>query len=258
MILVFFFLASLSYAQFQEEAQRMSFRPSIGFGYFQRDMDLYSLDDEKEEWIKDEVDTKLNSYFVTLSLGLELPEGFLLTPIIGYCSSDQGAVTYRRLPFSIELDAGGISGILLGAEMEKILLTYGDVEIVAFGQFFYYLGSKEEWDIPGLEVEGTVEGKPHWLRGVIGPAFVYQGFDHFSPYLRVSYNRHWGKFELEQKIEELEKNEEKKLVGKSQISLSLGGVYEFTDAFHLRGEANLMPHKDGVDLGLVVKAMYFF
>lgn len=258
MVLAFFLITSSSYAQFQEEVWRMSFRPSIGFEYFQRDMNLSTYDTEEKKWTGDDADTKLKAYFVTLSLGLELQEGFSLTPILGYCVSDQGAITYRRLPFSIELDVGGISGILFGVEMEKRLLTYGDIDIIAFGQFFYYAGNKKEWNIPGLDVEGTIEGRPYWLRGTIGPAFAYQGFDYFSPYLRVSYNRLWGKFKLEQKIEDLEKDEEKKLVGKSKISLSLGAVYEFTDVFHVLGEVNLMPHRDGVDLGLVVKAIYLF
>ena len=258
MVLAFFLIASSSYAQFQEEAWRMSFRPSIGFEYFQRDMNLSTYDTEEKKWTEDDADTKLKAYFVTLSLGLELQEGFSLTPILGYCVSDQGAITYRRLPFSIELDVGGLSGILLGLETEKRLLTYGNVEIIAFGQFLYYAGNKKEWNIPSLDVEGTVEGKPYWLRGAIGPTFAYRGYDYFSPYLRVTYSRHWGKFNLEQKIEDLEKDEEKKLIGKSQINLSLGAVYELTDAFHVQGEVDFMPHKDGVDLGLMLKAVYFF
>lgn len=258
MVLAFFLITSSSYAQFQEEVWRMSFRPSIGFEYFQRDMNLSTYDTEEKKWTEDDADTKLKAYFVTLSLGLELQEGFSLTPILGYCVSDQGAITYRRLPFSIELDAGGLSGILLGLETEKRLLTYGNVDIIVFGQFLYYTGNKKEWNIPSLDVEGIVEGKPYWLRGTIGPTFAYRGYDYFSPYLRVTYSRHWGKFNLEQKIEDLEKDEEKKLIGKSQINLSLGAVYELTDAFHVQGEVDLMPHKDGVDLGLMLKAVYFF
>lgn len=257
-VLAFFLITSSSYAQLQEEGWRMSFRPSIGFEYFQRDMNLFTYDTEEKKWIEDDAGTKLKAYFVTFSLGLELQEGFSLTPILGYCVSDQGIITYRRLPFSVELDVGGLSGILLGLETEKRLLTYGNIDIIVFGQFLYYTGNKKEWDIPGLDVEGTVEGKPYWLRGTIGPTFAYQGYDYFSPYFRVTYNRHWGKFKLEQKIEDLENDEEKKLIGKSQINLSLGAVYELTDAFHVQGEVDFMPHKDGVDLGLMLKAVYFF
>ena len=258
MVLAFFLVTSSSYAQFQEEGWRMSFRPSFGFEYFQRDMNLSTYDPEEKKWTEDDADTKLKAYFVTLSLGLELQEGFSLTPILGYCVSDQGVITYRRLPFSIELDAGGLSGILLGLETEKRLLTYGNIDIIVFGQFLYYPGNKKEWNISGLDVEGTVEGKPYWLRGAIGPAFAYRGYDYFSPYLRVTYSRQWGKFKLKQKIEDLEKDEEKKLISKSQINLSLGAVYELTDAFHVQGEVDFMPHKDGVDLGLMLKAVYFF
>jgi hypothetical protein len=256
--LAFFLITSSSYAQLQEEGWRMTFRPTIGFEYFQRSMNLFTYDTEEKKWIEDDTGTELKAYFITFSLGLELQEGFSLTPILGYCVSDHGAITYRRLPFSVELDVGGLSGILFGLETEKRLLTYGNIDIIVFGQFFYYSGNKKEWDIPGLDVGGTIEGKPYWLRGAIGPAFAYRGYESFSPYLRVSYNRLWGKFKLEQKIEDLEKDEEKKLIGKSQINISLGAVYELTDAFQVQGEVGLMPHRDGVDFGLMLKAVYFF
>jgi hypothetical protein len=256
--LAFLLITSSSYAQLQEEGWRMTFRPTIGFEYFQRSMNLFTYDTEEKKWIEDDTGTELKAYFITFSLGLELQEGFSLTPILGYCVSDHGAITYRRLPFSVELDVGGLSGILFGLETEKRLLTYGNIDIIVFGQFLYYSGNKKEWDIPGLDVGGTIEGKPYWLRGAIGPAFAYRGYESFSPYLRVSYNRLWGKFKLEQKIEDLEKDEEKKLIGKSQINISLGAVYELTDAFQVQGEVGLMPHRDGVDFGLMLKAVYFF
>lgn len=258
LILALFFLTCSSFAQVQNQAWRMTIKPSIGFEYFNAQMNLYSYDTEEKEWIEDEVGTRLKSYFVTLSVGFELQEGFSLTPILGYSVSNHGAIMFRRLPFSIELDVGGVSGFLFGAEAEKRLWTLKNFEIGAFGQFVYYLGNKEEWDVPDLSVKGTVEGKPYWLRGMIGPSVIYRGYEYFSPYLHLSYSWHWGKFKLDQKIEDLEKEEEKKLVAKSQINISLGAIYEFARAFHVLGEASFMPHKDGVDLGVVVRVLYVF
>lgn len=258
LILALLFLTCSSSAQVQNQAWRMTIKPSIGFEYFSKVMDLYSYDTEEKEWIRDEEGTRLKSYFVTLSVGFELQEGFSLTPILGYSVSNHGAILFRRLPFSIELDVGGISGLLFGAETEKRLWTFENFEIGAFGQFVYYSGNKEEWDIPDLSVEGTVEGKPYWLRGLIGPSLIYRGYEYFSPYLHLCYSWHWGKFKLDQKIKDLEKEEEKKLVAKSQINISLGATYEIAGAFHVLGEASFMPRKDGVDLGIVVRVLYMF
>lgn len=252
------FLASASLAQVQEQFWRMTVRPNLGFEYFQREVDLFSFDPDKEEWIKDEVSTKLKSYFITLNIGVELQEGFYLAPILGYSVSNHGDLMFRRLPFSVELGVGGISGVLFGGEIEKRLLTLRDVELGLFGQFVYYLGKEETWDVPGLSVEGDVTGKPFWLRGLVGPFLIYRGFYDFSPYLRLCYSRHWGKFKLEQKIGDLNRNEEKKMIGKSQISLFLGASYEITPAFHVSGEAIFMPYKKGVDSGLAVKVAYAF
>jgi len=221
--LLFLVLPTLCFAQSEKEGfvQTMTFKPGIGFEYFNREVNIFSKN-EDGEWVEDEADSRLKSYFLTLSLEFGLQAGFTFTPIIGYSVSDYDSLIFRKLPFSIELDVGGINGYLIGAELKKSLISAQDFEIGAAGQIMYYAGRKQEWSVPGLNVEGSIQGRPYWLRGTIGPVIEYKGFDSVFPYLSVSYNRLWGKFTLEQEILDLTGEEEKKVTGKGAVVLSPG------------------------------------
>lgn len=249
-ILMMLFLATLSFAQFQEEISypKKSLKPGLGFEYFSRTI----------EWNGEESSSKLKSYFFTFCAEFELQKGFSLGAFIGYSFSNFDSLIFRKLPFSLELEAGGIGGVILGGEIETSIFYIKGFEIGALGQFVYYLGGKQEWEISGLNVEGTAKGKPYWMRAQIGPTFVYKGFDYFHPYLFLSFNKLWGTFRMEQIIEDLEEEEKKKISGKSLFNISLGAIYEITEALSFKGGANIMPFKNGVDFGLMIKAMYSF
>lgn len=259
-VLTALFLTPFSFAQFQEEeiTQKITIVPSIGFEYFNREIDLFTFNSEEDRWDKDEESTKLKSYFFTISIEIELSEGFSVTPILGYSVSNYESIIFRKLPFSIELEVGGIGGYLFGGEIKKSFFYIEDFEIEGIGQYVYYSGGKEEWEIPGLNVKGTAEGKPSWMRGSIGPIFTYRGFDYFYPYLYINFNKLWGKFKIDQTIQDLKGSEDKKISGKSLFSASLGAIYEVSKAFSFKGEVNIMPFKDGVDLGLMIRAIYSF
>lgn len=254
-------LCSFSYAQFpEEEPSRISIKPGIGFEYFNRTIDSFTYNSDEDRWDKDQYEKslKLKSHFFTLNADFEIQEGFSLGVLVGYSFSSFDSIVFRKMPFSIELEVGKIEGFLIGGELRKSVLSIEDIEVEGLGQFAFYSGSKEEWDIPGLNVEGTVTGKPWWMRASVGPVITYTGFDYFYPYLYLSYNKLWGKFKMEQTIQELSGSEDKKITGKSVFSASLGAIYELTDAFTIKAEANFMPYKDGVDYGIMLRAMYSF
>jgi len=252
-------LLTFCFAQPEEEGfiQKMVISPGIGFEYFNRKIDLFTKNTDGE-WEEDEIDSRLKSYFVTFSLEFELQGGFSFNPFIGYAVSDYDSMIFRTLPFSVDLDSGGMKGYLVGAELKKGLLSFRYFSLEASGQFMYYTGQKEEWSLPGLNVEGSVEGKPYWLRGTIGPVIIYKGFDYFFPYLSVSYSKLWGKFKLNQDVLDLSGEEEKKIEAKGVIVLSPGAIYELTEALSLKGEASLTPRKGGIDFGAKVRIMFSF
>ncbi len=63
---------------------------------------------------------------------------------------------------------------------------------------------------------------------------------------------------MDQTVQDLKGSEDKKISGKSVISIALGAIYEFTDALSIKGEASFMPSRNDVDLGILFKVMYAF
>ena len=239
---------SSALAQEQKLLNVVSISPGIGFEYFSRTIN----------WDDDTSTSKLKSHFFTLDTEIEFPSGIFLRAVLGFSSSNYNSLAFRELPVSVELDVGNISGFMLGADVKKSLIHSEALRIDILGQFFYCLGNKTEWEIPGLAVEGRVEGKPNWMRVSVGPVFTYTGFDALYPYLYLSFNSLWGTFNLDQIIQDLTGNEEKKIKGESSICVSPGFTFKLTDSLSLKSEANLMPYKNGVDFGVTIKLMYSF
>ena len=201
---------------------------------------------------------KLKSHFFTFTAEFEIREGFSATAILGYAFSNLDSITFRKLPFSVEMEVGQIKGLLIGGEIRKSLFYYRDFEAEALGQFIYYVGTQQEWEIPGLNAEGIVEGTPSWMRASIGPVFTYRAFDYFFPYFSVNYNKLWGKYKMDQTVQDLKGSEDKKISGKGIISITLGAIYELTDALSFKGEASFVPSRNKIDPGIQFKVMYVF
>ncbi|MBL7082916.1 MAG: hypothetical protein ISS41_04700 [Candidatus Aminicenantes bacterium] len=250
-ILMTLTITCLSSAQLQEEEglfQNISIKPGISYEYFSRTI----------SWDEDEYTSKLKSYFFTFNTEFEIPNGLSLALIFGYSFTNYDELEFRELPISLELGVGKIGGYLLGSEIRKSFVSNEDLVIDGQAQFFVYLGSKEEWEIPGLSVEGTTEGKSSWMRFSVGPVFTYKGFAPIYPYLYLGFNKLWGKFKMDQTIQDLTGSEDKKISGESSFSTSLGFNFIVTEALSFKAEGNFMPYKDGVDLGFMIKAMYSF
>jgi hypothetical protein len=248
LLILIFACYSSALAQEQKLLNAVSISPGVGFEYFSRTIN----------WDDDTSTSKLKSHFFTLDTEIEFPAGLFFRAVLGFSSTNYDSLTFRDLPVSIELDVGSINGYIFGADIKKSLIHSEALRIDVLGQFFYGLGKKTEWEIPGLAVEGTVEGKSNWKRVSIGPVFTYTGFDALYPYLYLGFNTLWGKFTLDQTIQDLTGNEEKKIKGESSICVSPGFTFKLTDSFSLKSEANLMPYKDGVDFGVTIKVMYSF
>ena len=261
-ILLCLIFTRFSSAQDHEEGlfQAVSIKLGVGFEYFSRTL----------SWNEEKYDTepKLKSSFFTFNTEFELRKGFFLSAIFGYSSSNY-YIIFRELPLSIGLESGGIGGYLFGAEIKKSIIFSEKLKIDGLGQFLYYLGTKKEWEIPldTVDIEGTIEGKLRWIRASIGPVFTYIGFESFYPYLSLNFSKIWGRIKMDQTVQglegDLEGSEDKKISGKSSFCTSLGFIYEFTDVFSIKTEANFIPYKNlegnpGVDFGFTVRIMYSF
>lgn len=240
--------ASMSFSQEGAFSQKITFKPGLGGEYSSRTI---SWDDGKYT-------SKLRSTLFIFSVEFELMEGFSITPLIGYSLSTFDALVFRKLPLSVELDVGKRGGLLFGGELKKSLFSSNSFEIDARGQFVYYLGAEKQWDISGLSVNGTVTGKPTWMRAWFGPAIAYTGYESFSPYLFLGFNKLWGSFKVDQSIQTLTGTEEKKIKGESLLSATIGAVFELTESFSIQGEAQVLPYKKSVDYGFTLRAVYSF
>lgn len=251
-ILLCLIFTRFSSAQDQEEGmfRAASITPGIGFEFFSRTI----------TWDDGQYTSKLKSAFFTFNTAFEFGKGFFINAILGYAmpGSSYNELTFRELPISVELDVGTIKGYLVGAEIKKSLIYAKDLRIDVLGQFFYYMGTKKEWEIPDLAVEGTVEGDPSWMRASIGPVFTYRGFDAFYPYLYLNFNKLWGNFKMAQTIQDLTGSEDKKISGASSFSATLGSIFNLTEVFSIKAEGNFIPHGDRVDFGFTVRIMYSF
>jgi len=264
-ILLCLIFTRFSSAQDQEEGmfRAASITPGIGFEFFSRTI---TWDDALDV----QYTSKLKSSFFTFNTEFEFGKGFFINAILGYAmpGSSYDELTFRELPFSRKLGVGTIKGYLVGAEIKKSLIYAKDLQVDVLGQFFYYMGTKKEWEMPDLpiEVEGTMEGDPSWMRASIGPVFTYRGFDAFYPYLYLSFNKLWGKFKMVQTIQDLEGslegrlegNEDIEISGASSFGVSLGSIFNLTEVFGIKAEGSFMPHGDRVDFGFTVRIMYSF
>lgn len=241
-------LVSFSFGQDQERKlfNAVSISPGIGFEYFKRTIN----------WDDDQYTSEIKSRLFTFGTEVELQRGVFVRAFLGFSSTEYESMVFRELPVSVQLNVGYINGYVLGADVKKSIVQSEDLKVDAFGQFFFCSGGKKEWEIPGLPVEGTVEGRPTWMRATIGPVFTYTGFDVLYPYLYLNFNKFWGKFNMDQTIQDLTGREEKKILGEGSFGISLGFTFKLTESLSLRSEATFIPYKDGTDSGIMVKAMY--
>ena len=243
-------LPDVSFPQPQEVSfsNRLRINPGIRFEYLSR----------KVTWGDENHASDLKATLIALNLELEINEGFSISALAGYVLSDYDSLVFRQLPFSVELDTGNLGGYILGAEISKSLFYASDFEFGLWGQFLYHLGQEKTWDIPGLNVTGTVTGKPIWMRAYAGPYIKFTGLESFVPYLAVCYNNLWGRFEMKQAIQNLEGTEEKELQSQSLVDITVGSILDFSDHFFIKGEVHALPHENSVDLGFVAIVAFSF
>ncbi len=251
--IVLFFLFSLpSFSQYEElEAKNgIKFETGLRFLYLSRTI---QWDDEEEEEF-----SPLKSYLFSLNAGFAISKRISVNAFVGYLLTRFDQATFRQLPFSLILEEEASSGFVLGSDIELFLVRYGDFEIKGKGEFSYFRGREKEWEIPGLAVSGSATGKPTWMRIVGGPVIVYKGFDYFYPYFVIAYNHLWGKYAMDQTIQDLTGSEEKKFSSAGNIGVSLGAIYEAMDRLTITAEMSMVPNEETLDLGIHLGVSYSF
>lgn len=214
-------------------------------------------------WDEDTRSSRLLNPQGLVTLDYQAAPGFDLGLIVGYSLSNWNGLVFRGLPFSIDYQGGSINGLVVGAGLRKSLFVSGFWDLEAEARFTTYLGPSASFPITGLAVEGQADLKGAWMRVEAGPVLSYRGFELFSPFLGVSYDRIWGKMTMTETIDKLEGTEEKKIAGAGVMAVALGTVYEPSSAFRVKLAGTLIPFKKiggglGLDYGGTVRAMLSF
>jgi hypothetical protein len=251
-LLILMFSSGLIFSQYSEQSllSDIKINSGIGLDYFSRTVRAEGED----------TTNRIKCFFLTLNTEFEINDGLSITAILGYSISNFNSMTFRQIPISLELDVGSIGGLLGGLNLDMNVLRLRNFEMDISGRIYYSIGLKQTWDIPGLSVDGTAEGKPSLLTVQVGPVFTYTGFAYFFPYVNFSYNKLWGKFKMDETIQDLTGSEEKILTSRSDLSLSAGFIYELSKKITAKAEGILMPHSDfkNSDFGLMFRLIYAF
>jgi opacity protein-like surface antigen len=244
--------ASPAFSQVNSGSKRSGFSTGFSLGYLSRALEM------NEETA--EAAPKLTSLLASLILRYNFQPGFSLAVHLGYSSSTFDSLVFRRLPFSVDFssEAGGLGGILVGAEIEKSLLGEGAFGLGILGQFFASLGINKEWDLPGLAAKGSVKGKPDWMKAAVGPVLSYRGWAGITPFLFPRYDYLWGTFELDQTVLDLKASEAKDIKSKSQFGIGLGADFDPSPSWRLRAEAAFHPYGGGTDYSFVLQTIFTF
>jgi hypothetical protein len=239
-------LLIVSPALSQEAGPKMRLAPGLSFEYFSRTVSW----DPDPATNEDRYSSPMRSLLGLLHLDCKIQKGSQVGVLLGYGLSNFNGLVFRQLPFSIDYQAGNIGGFLVGADIDQNLITSGYFEMKAVAQFVIYLGSTKSFQVTTLNADGKLDAKPDdWMRVQIGPVFSYIGFEDFSPFLSVSYNKLWGKVTMAETIGDLKGSEEMKISSKSIVGISLGTRYEPSPSFSLRAEGTLLPFKKGANQG---------
>lgn len=236
-VLIVLCLPQFAFPQFQDEPS-LRIKPGIHLEYFSR----------KITWDDKEHTSDMKSYMIALNTEFEMEWGFSLNGIVGFAMTSFDGLVFRQLPFSVELEVGSIEGYILGAELTKSLFSLNNLEIGITGQIVHNIGKTKDWDMPALNVQGTVTGKPTWTRASVGPVFKYTGLERFFPYLRVCYNKMWSTFQMDQVVETLTGTEEKEINEKNVFEATLGSIMEIGKGFSFKAEISMIPYSGGIDL----------
>jgi len=244
-------LAGLVFAQTPatKRAPRLLVRPGLGFEYSSRTI----------TWDNKKYTSQMKSYFAAAGVEYDVFEKLTVAALFGYGSTNGNGLVFRNLPFSVDYEAGGIGGFVLGGELAtKKLLLVGNFEIDAQAQFVYYVGSSKTFALGDLAVQGSVTGKPKWSQFIVGPVVAYKGFSYFTPYFAACFNYLSGNFKMNETVQDLTGSEDKAFKGDGYFHVAVGATYELTDYLSLKGEGRLLPRKGGLDYGALVKAVFVF
>jgi len=235
----------------QDTETRTRLLPGLGAGYFARTI---SWDEKARE-------SKLKSVLAFARGELRINDGFAVGLFAGYSLTNPNGIIFRGLPFSLDYEAGSIGAILVGADLRKTLFQAGDFEFGATARYERSFASTSELEITSLNQAGTAKAMSSWQRFLAGPFVRYLGYESFSPFLALTFDKLWGEFTMAETIGDLTGSETKPVSGKGIFGIVLGTDFEPIPGFRLSGELSAIPYTKlagglDVDYGIALRAIF--
>ncbi len=230
------------------ESKVKTFMAGLNFDHFSRTI----------VWDGDTATSRLRASLVSARTDFGFGKGLTLSLSAGLSLTGFDGLAFGTLPITLEYDASPMKGLVLGTELEALLIKSGDFEIKAAGRFVSSFGMSKTWPLEGFAVEGEAKGRSNWMEASAGPRLAYLLSDTFVPYLEV--NARWlrADFRMEETLEDLQGLETKRLKGDISFSIALGGDARVSDRLTIKAKAGFVPYAGGADALASVGLLYMF
>ena len=230
------------------ESKVKTFMAGLNFDHFSRTI----------VWDGDTGSSQLRASLVSARTDFGFGKGLTLSLSAGFSLAGFGGLVFEALPITLEYDASSLKGLVLGAELEALLLKSGDFEIKAAGRFVSSFGMSKTWPLEGFAVEGEAKGRSNWMEASAGPRLAYLLSDKFVPYLEV--NARWlrADFRMEETLEDLQGLETKRSNGDLSFSVALGGDVRASERVTIKAKAGFAPYPGGTDALISIGLFYMF
>ncbi len=230
------------------EGRELTFRAGLDAGSLSRTI---RWDDEKRE-------SKLSSIGAGLRLEMSYRNRLTLSLLAGMSFTDVEGLVFYRLPVSLEYSAGAVAGVLVGAEIEARILTWGAFDLEGRARFLASAGTETSWPLDGFAVKGEARGKPNWTTVEAGPRIAFTGWRTAVPYLFAAANWLTGDVRMEETLETLRGSETKSIKGAGLIRAGAGATLPVGRRASVRVEAGIVPHGGGADYDARIGCSYSF
>ncbi|MCX8160416.1 MAG: hypothetical protein N3G18_05745 [Candidatus Saccharicenans sp.] len=162
-------------------------------------------------------------------------------------------VVFDQLPLTLEYQGGSITGLLFGARAEARLLPASGFNFGLVAEFASCLGFNKNFALSGLVVPGTATATPSWSQASGGLRVTYDALEGSQPFIEVAGSYFWGKFKMNEKIEDLEGEQTVDLKGVSYVSITAGWSFFLVDKITVVPKVRIFPgSRTGIGAGLSI------
>jgi len=151
----------------------------------------------------------------------------------GYGHSGLNGILFDQLPISLDYQAGGIGGLLLGVKADWPIYSFGAYTVGLTAEGMTFLGQKKNFTLEGFAEPGKATIQPNWSQASSGLFLLYDGLEKIQPFLIAGTSFLWGTFKATETISDLTGTQGQKLKASGLLMLTAGGNFKLAENFLL-------------------------